>query len=201
MDNDLISRQAAIEIVERYDKSHMALKQRPMLGAAPIVMELEELPSAQPEKHTEEHTETHACDYQRTETHDLVSRRAALEAMDTWDKFGCDPDGKLVRYDDDKHYVPYVHYEDMVHAVKNLPSAQPRWIPCEERLPEEQDEYLVTWVTKRYSGKRLVGIGIFEYDLSEDNWLFDDYMNAYVDATVTAWMPLPEPYKEGQDET
>lgn len=49
MKDDLISRQAAIEIVERYDKSHMALKQRPMLGAAPIVMELEELPSAQPE--------------------------------------------------------------------------------------------------------------------------------------------------------
>ena len=45
--------------------------------------------------------------------------------MDTWDKFGCDPDGKLVMYDDDKHYIPYVHYEDMVHAIKHLPSAQP----------------------------------------------------------------------------
>ena len=45
--------------------------------------------------------------------------------METWDKFGCDPDGKLVRYDDDKHYIPYVHYEDMVHAIKHLPSAQP----------------------------------------------------------------------------
>lgn len=56
---------------------------------------------------------------------DIISRRAALEAMDTWDKFGCDPDGKLVRYDDDKHYVPYVHYEDMVHAVKNLPPMPP----------------------------------------------------------------------------
>ena len=54
---------------------------------------------------------------------DLISRRAALNAMDTWDKFGCDPDGKLVRYDDDNHYVPYVHYDDMVHVIKHLPSA------------------------------------------------------------------------------
>jgi len=56
---------------------------------------------------------------------DLISRQAAIDAMETWDKFGCDPDGKLVRYDDDKHYIPYVHYEDMVHAIKHLPSAQP----------------------------------------------------------------------------
>lgn len=55
---------------------------------------------------------------------DLISRQAALNAMDTWDKFGCDPDGKLVRYDDDNHYVPYVHYDDMVHVIKHLPSAQ-----------------------------------------------------------------------------
>ena len=56
---------------------------------------------------------------------DLISRQAALDAMETWDKFGCDPDGKLVRYDDDNHYVPYVHYDDMIHVIKHLPSAQP----------------------------------------------------------------------------
>jgi hypothetical protein len=56
---------------------------------------------------------------------DLISRQAALNAMDTWDKFGCDPDGKLVSYGDDNHYVPYVQYDDMIHAIKHLPSAQP----------------------------------------------------------------------------
>ena len=70
---------------------------------------------------------------------DLISRQAALDAMETWDKFGCDPDGKLVRYDDDKHYIPYVHYEDMVHAIKHLPSAQPerkkgRWINMDDHV-------------------------------------------------------------------
>ena len=46
---DLIDRQAAIEIVDRYSKSHMILQGKPMLGAASIVIELEALPSAQPE--------------------------------------------------------------------------------------------------------------------------------------------------------
>ena len=75
---------------------------------------------------------------------DLIDRQAALDAMETWDKFGCDPDGKLVRYDDDKHYIPYVHYEDMVHAIKHLPSAQPeqRWIPkeVEMKIPVKLDK-------------------------------------------------------------
>ena len=56
---------------------------------------------------------------------DLISRQDALDAMNTWDKFGCDPDGKLVRYDDNNHYVPYVHYDDMVYVIRHLPSVQP----------------------------------------------------------------------------
>ena len=70
---------------------------------------------------------------------DLISRQAALDAMETWNKFGCDPDGKLVRYDDDKHYIPYVHYEDMVHAIKHLPSAQ-------LNLSEAYSKAVFTWL-------------------------------------------------------
>ena len=47
--SDLISRQAAIDIVNKYDKSHMILWGKPMVGAASIVIELEELPPAQSE--------------------------------------------------------------------------------------------------------------------------------------------------------
>ena len=72
---------------------------------------------------------------------DLISRQAALDAMETWDKFGCDPDGKLVRYDDDKHYIPYVHYEDMVHVIKHLPSAQP-----EPAIPLQWIEAQIEWL-------------------------------------------------------
>jgi ribosomal protein L37E len=76
------------------------------------------------EKRTNERTETHACD--------LIERQAAIDAMNTWDKFGCDPDGRLVGFDDNKHYVPYVRYDDMVYVIKSLPSAQPEVIHCRE---------------------------------------------------------------------
>ena len=82
---------------------------------------------------------------------DLISRQAALNAMETWDKFGCDPDGKLVRYDDDKHYIPYVHYEDMVHAIKHLPSAQPEQRYTEEELRVFQHGISLSLLSKRSS--------------------------------------------------
>ena len=47
----------------------------------------------------------------------------ALKAMDTFDKFGYTHTGAFIRnpYTDD--YVPYVHYEDMVKCVSNMPNA------------------------------------------------------------------------------
>ena len=73
---------------------------------------------------------------------DSISRQAAIDAMNTWDKFGCDPDGRLVRFDDNKHYVPYVRYDDMVYVIKSLPSAQPerkkgKWI----EFDSSEDKY------------------------------------------------------------
>lgn len=56
---------------------------------------------------------------------DLISRSELLNAMNTWDKFGCNEHGRLVRLDstNNEEYVPYVHYEDMVNCVKNMPTA------------------------------------------------------------------------------
>ena len=124
---------------------------------------------------------------------DLISRQAALNSVDTWDKFGCAPDGKLVRYDDNNHYVPYVRYDDIVHAIKHLPSVQPerKWIPCSERLPDMWDErYLVSLAWG--------GIGVMEYKSTG----FHNYgsFTPVPIKSIIAWMPLPEPYKEGEDE-
>lgn len=47
---DPIDKQSAIEIVDRYNKSHMILTGKPMLGAASIMIELEDLPTIEERK-------------------------------------------------------------------------------------------------------------------------------------------------------
>jgi hypothetical protein len=55
---------------------------------------------------------------------DCISRAELLKAVDTWDKFGCDANNKLVRIKD--CYVPYIRYDDVVKAIKGMPSIQPK---------------------------------------------------------------------------
>ena len=53
-----------------------------------------------------------------------LSENGILEAMDTWPKYGCMPDGRFIRLtkENEKDYVSYVHYDDMVKVVKGIPS-------------------------------------------------------------------------------
>ena len=53
-----------------------------------------------------------------------LSENGILEAMDTWPKYGCMPDGRFIRLtkENEKDYVPYVHYGDMVKVVRGIPS-------------------------------------------------------------------------------
>lgn len=61
-----------------------------------------------------------------TESDDCVSRAELLKALDTWDKFGVDDTGHLFRLDNLSypHYEPYIHYRDVIKAVKGMPSVQ-----------------------------------------------------------------------------
>lgn len=65
-----------------------------------------------------------------------------------------------------------------------------RWIPVTERFPEEEGTYLVTYTD---GGVTEVGSSMYlqREDGSEPYW---DYF------VVIAWMPLPEPYKGGEEE-
>jgi len=58
-----------------------------------------------------------------------------------------------------------------------IPSAQ-QWIPCSERLPDQNGKYLVVGRQK--------AINILKFD--GGRW--------YGKWGVVAWMPLPEPYRE-----
>ena len=70
-----------------------------------------------------------------------------------------------------------------INILKELPPVtpqEPRWIPISEKLPEEDVAYLVT-VKQGYVMPALwVG--------NAENW-----------KEVTAWMPLPQPYKEVEE--
>ncbi len=65
------------------------------------------------------------------ECEDAISRDELLKAIDTWDKFGCDANTKLVPYQD--HYIPYIHYDDVIKCIKGMPPVAPqpkmgRWL-------------------------------------------------------------------------
>lgn len=83
-------------------------------------------------------------------------------------------------------------YRDMLIAcLEELPSAQPeqRWIPCSVRLPKQGQEVICQC--------RANIIKVLKLD-ADDDW-YQDAEHCYMGGFVTAWMPLPEPYKEGQE--
>ena len=80
--------------------------------------------------------------------------------------------------------------------IKGIPSVEPKrgeWIPCEERLPEEDTPVLVAikvkdrlpkWV-KEQTYHYVTDIDVWD---AEDGW----YQRR---AIISAWMPLPQPYE------
>lgn len=104
-------------------------------------------------------------------TNDLIYRQAAIDALKE----------KVFHNLTDEFYAA-------MQVMDELPSAQPmQWIPCSERLPDGRlnKSYLV----QDKDGRRAVGT------YTNWGWMFAHYMNDPV-----AWMPLPEPYKGGDEE-
>ena len=72
-----------------------------------------------------------------------------------------------------------------------------RWIPVEERLPEEDTIVLLT-VSGLYSCITFSDAIELGNLCSDGEWFIEGYPD-WDDPNVTAWMPLPEPYrKEGK---
>lgn len=68
-----------------------------------------------------------------------------------------------------------------------------KWIPCSERLPEEEEYILLSFAN--YTG---LDIGRYENDGENDKFYPGDDEETYASygLIVNAWMPLPEPYRE-----
>ena len=97
--------------------------------------------------------------------------------------------------------------DDICEMIQNFPTINPerkkgKWIPCNEKLPVDDDETEDDEIV-------LVSDGL-DYAVAfwrPDSEAWDDPLHGWLDSfgfEVKAWMPLPEPYKVEsgeQDET
>lgn len=76
--------------------------------------------------------------------------------------------------------------------ITELPSAQPeqRWIPFKSKLPEDGQRILIT---VNFFGREKVQADEF-YIAADGAYLYGMYE---IGTEAVAWMPFPEPYKEG----
>lgn len=68
------------------------------------------------------------------------------------------------------------------------------WIPCNERLPSKNGKYIVT--EKRYAADDKNHDGKYDVIVEEVYWYGKWDRAKFFE--VTAWMFLPEPYNEGE---
>ena len=124
---------------------------------------------------------------------DLINRQAALEAIRTMQTY------KLFAGDD----MLLIDQAKAQTELMMLPSVQPerktgRWIPVSERLPDKRGDYLVTLCG---NGEPWVEIALWNETFG-GRWqmvLYNDVDYSDI-SNVIAWMPLPEPYQEGEQE-
>lgn len=106
---------------------------------------------------------------------DTVNRQAAIDAA-------------MKEVSDKRTYDFNAGATRAANNIKTLPSAQPehRWVPCSERLPEEDAEVLV-YLFDRPSP--------YIAWINDCCWFTEDFQ-VEKDNYPIAWMPLPEPYME-----
>lgn len=110
-----------------------------------------------------------------------------------------DGDGVARAYDDT--YDITIHCEseeERQRAIEVINSR--RWVPCSERLPEDNRQVLIYAMSVHYA--------LAKYDEMREadgtykkQWVtFDAWKPFYTIKEVIAWMPLPEPYREDEAE-
>ena len=87
---------------------------------------------------------------------------------------------------DDEAWFSRTMREEILKALKKC-----QWIPVSERLPKEYEDVLVSLVCTENGGYTGVAMDCIAYD---GKWF------AHYNDSVVAWMPLPEPYKESDND-
>ena len=107
----------------------------------------------------------------------------------------------------------------IIGAIEEAPTIEPiEWVPCSERLPKDLEVVNITWINHRpmtyyadIKDKPFTATAIHY----KDKWwwwyspICEDMLAEYgksecdkmdADIEVTAWMPLPKPWKGADDE-
>ena len=114
---------------------------------------------------------------------DLISREDAIR----WVKTECNPYGK-----------PTLDFESgkkVIEHLEQMPSAQPDWIPCSDRLPKKGNVVLITNEKGNVKHGQYRGVHYMASDGTYNWWWKGNRTEG-----VLAWMPLPTPWEGGQDE-
>ena len=110
---------------------------------------------------------------------DTISRQWLMECVNEgWIKFDTEKDENR-----------------FIHLVRDIaPSAQPeqQWIPCSERLPEHGGRYLISVLDG--TNRRTT---VAPYLPRCKAWAMNGRMAYW---KVIAWLPLPEPYSEEEQD-
>ena len=107
----------------------------------------------------------------------MINRQKLIEAVEKeYYKF----------IDDDADVAHNRAIYDVIEIINSQPPADP-WIPCSERLPKLGQICLVT--RANWFGKPRIEIAGYWLD----GWRIKGH-----NTDILAWMPLPEPYKEGE---
>ena len=127
---------------------------------------------------------------------DLVSRKAAIEALARMMPRSYTPDGSHPA--DEEIFRAQEIFADCIEALEILPSAQPekRWIPCSKRMPNNYDYQLLTEEVHYTTGKIVRGVLIAYYDDEDDVWMSAEESPEAISYPI-AWQPLPEAYRGG----
>lgn len=81
----------------------------------------------------------------------------------------------------------YVRVDDMVRMINGQPKIG-GWIPCSERLPEEDGEYICTQEIYNLSNGKLSGKSVELVEFCNGKWRRGKHLK------VIAWQSLPEAY-------
>lgn len=82
------------------------------------------------------------------------------------------------------------HNRTLCNFIKAIPSADrpQEWIPCSERMPSNFSEDETVLATTDVDGDRVIPMFAF------------DVKSFYLKGYISAWMPLPKPWKGADDE-